>query len=241
MRVTFFDRLQIFNHRAFAMFATGTKIKIAVVGNGGLSSEDQEIIANSDCVIRFNNYATREGIDYSTDRFRCDMLWTTGDLHSQGAEPRSVVLGIPFPFHCHTLPRRIEKWYPKSTALMVNPYWNLDMNIEMKTGTEGWKHPFPSIGFTCLWHLKQILQKVSTFHAQIFVAGFNWYSDTPVEHIQGIIPSRSYNPQKHGHLNHHYVMEVIWILDNLLSHPSFGFSDSCYKILKSVEKIVGPK
>jgi hypothetical protein len=237
----FFDRLQIFNHRAFAMFARGSKVKIAVVGNGGLSDEDQETIANADCVIRFNNYATREGIDYSSDRFKCDMLWTTGDLHSQGSDPRAVCLGIPFPFKCQSMPARIKKWYPKSTALMVNPYWNLQMNMELKTGTEGFTHPFPSIGFTCLWHLKTIFDKVPTFQAQIFIAGFNWYSQQEGKTIQGVIPSRDYDPKKKGHFNHHYVLEAIWMIDNLMSHPSFGFSESCWRILKTIEGIVGKK
>jgi hypothetical protein len=234
--MTFFDRLQFFTHRSFAAFSRGGPVRVAVIGNGGLSPEDQAIIDEADCIIRFNNYATRDGIQYSADRFQCDMLWTTGDLHSEGAEPRAVVLGIPFPFKCEEMPRRIEKWYGGCTAYMVNPYWNLKMNQELKTGTQGWKHPFPSIGFTCLWHIYNLFIKVPNFKASVFIAGFNWYWDEDTKRIQKWDMTREDYPNV---WNHNYPREVRWIIEKLLDHPQFSFSESCWRILMTVKKQIG--
>lgn len=222
--MNFFDRAQVFNHRAIL----GAK-RIALVGNGGLKPEDRSIIEQADLVIRFNNYATRENID--TDRTRCDLLWTTGDTHSVGAMPHSVCIGIPYPFKVDSLPGRIKKWYPKAEAFIVNPYWCYDMCRELDIPSEGWKHPFPSIGFTCLWHLHRILTIAPSLKPTISVVGFNWYWNEESKTIQRHY-MRSENYPKHW--NHNYPKEVRWIIKNLLGNPRFTFSPSCLRILYTV-------
>lgn len=239
-------RLNIFSHTIFARYAKGTEpVRIAIVGNGGLSEEDHEHIDASDCVIRFNNYATRKGIEYTADRYRCDILFTTTDLHSPGAEPHSVVIGIPFPFKTDQVTKRIHEWYPKSRPYMVNPFLNNFMVREMelsspawdklpeKVDPRGWMHPFPSIGFTCLWHLLDIMNSIRTFKPEVFVAGFNWYSEDEGKTIQGWDMKNTNYP---SHWNHNYPKEARWIIANLMDHDNFSFSEKCWRILETVRK-----
>lgn len=246
----FINRLGIFSHSIFASYSRLKPPKIAIIGNGGLSPEDQEAINLSDCVIRFNNYATRNGINYSADRFRCDILFTTGDLHSEGADPKSVVIGIPFPFKASETARKLSKWYPKARSYMVNPYLNLEMVEELDLWHEkhpgwrgldelnidprGWRHPFPSIGFTCLWHLFHSLNSIPTFIPDIFVAGFNWYA-TDDGKIQGWDMKRTDYP---SHWNHNYPKEIRWIIEKIMHHPRFSFSESSYQVLSRTKKII---
>lgn len=218
-----FDRLQIISEKSFQSNI------ISVIGNAGITQNDVPRIEAS-LAIRFNNYATRAGIGHHTSK--CDMLWTTGDLHSQGSSPSSVVVGIPFPFKTDSLPSRLNRWYSKSTPYTVNPYWCYEMNQELGIPSEGWKHPFPSIGFTCLWHLHKLIS-TSKFRPSVYVAGFNFYHDKG--RIQGIIPSRDYTVNRHKCFNHHYILEVKWIMEKLWNHPCFQFSPEINKIFQSLK------
>ncbi len=100
---------------------------VSIVGNAGVETRDQRIIQDSDCVIRFNNYATRENIEKTNDPFRCDILFTTFDLHSQGSNPKHVVAGIPYPFKAAEIIDKPAKWYPNSKQWMINPYLNMEL------------------------------------------------------------------------------------------------------------------
>jgi hypothetical protein len=180
--------------------------RVAVVGNGGISDEDDRLIAACDLVVRFNNYATREKIRHTADRFRCDVLFTTFDLHSPGAQPPHVVIGIPFPFHAREIIARAQQWYPNAGLYTVNPYTNLQMCDEVGCGTNGTVHPFPSVGFTALWHLHRMGIK------NLHLFGFNWYSDLQKLRVNGHdLRSRDY-PKN---WNHNYPKELEWILRNL--------------------------
>jgi hypothetical protein len=240
-------RLNLFGHTIFARYvkSLGEPVKIAIVGNGGLSQEDQEHIDGANCVIRFNNYATRDGIQYTADRFRCDVLFTTTDLHSEGADPHSVVIGVPFPFKIPQVTSKIHKWYPRARPYMVNPYLNHLMVQELelwspaweklpeKVDPRGWMHPFPSVGFTCLWHLLDIIKTVPSFNPLIFVAGFNWYAENEGQKIQGWDMKRTDYPT---HWNHNYPKEARWIIENLMNHDQFSFSEQSWRILETVKK-----
>ncbi len=166
------DLLQILNTRPFARAKT-----IAIVGNAGIEEEDNEKINAADCVIRFNNYATRGELQFTRDRFRCDVLFSTFDLHSMGSEPGHVVIGIPFPFKADAIADKLTRWYPRSVPYMVNPYWVRQSCIDLGLQSMGDKHPMPSIGTTCLYHLLKIISNTPTFSPQVFVAGFALYSD----------------------------------------------------------------
>lgn len=204
---------------------------IAIVGNAGIEQQDNALINEADLVIRFNNYATRADIQYTKDRMRCDMLFTTFDLHSDGANPSSVVIGIPYPFKQVDVKRKIQKWYPNSLAYMVNPYLNADLCAEIGLNSDGYKHPLPSIGLTCLWHLKRLIDNTVNYNPSIFIAGFKWYADPEKLEIQ----NRKVNAPKPGHFNHYYKDEMQWVIRNLIHQDKYLFSPSCMKILRAFE------
>lgn len=220
------DRLSILNTRAFRQATT-----IAVVGNGGISEEDNEIIEASDCVVRFNNYATRKDIEYTKDKFRCDVLFSTFDLHSNGADPGSVVIGIPFPFHQKEVARKIQKWYPRSAPYCLNPYINAELCGEIGLDSEGHKHPIPSIGFTAVWHIHRLMAFMRNWNPNIHVAGFNWYSDKDKLTIQ----NRRITLPKAGHFNHHYREEMAWMINNIMLNDQWSFSGECFDILQAFQ------
>lgn len=179
--------------------------KIAIVGNSTITEEDQDRIEESDFVIRFNNFATRQGLDRTRNPMRCEMLFTTLDLHSAGCQPCLVAIGVPFPFKQDRVRRLIQKWYPDSSVVMVNPYLNAEMCKELLINSEGYKHPFPSIGFTGLWHLAKLFKEKKP---NIYVCGFTWYYDSETNLFQGVHlkePGRS-------HWNHNYHKELKWCM-----------------------------
>jgi len=220
------QRLNILSARTFKQAST-----IAIVGNGGLNDEDNELINASECVVRFNNYASREGIKYTKDRYRCNVLFTTFDLHSEGAEPDSVVIGIPFPFSCEHIERKMTKWYWKSQPYCLNPYVNLHLmkDLGLQDMGHGGGHPCPSIGFTAVWHLYHLIRHMKNWNPVVYIAGFNWYSNKEKLEIQG----RHIHQPRAWHYNHHYREEMKWMIDHLLNHPSFCFSEECLSILQA--------
>lgn len=220
------DALRMFDVRA--LFGAKT---IAIVGNSGIQEEDNELIDCADVVVRFNNYATRADIEYTKDRYRCDVLFTTFDLHSVHADPRVVVIGIPYPFKQDQIVRKLDLWYPKSLPFMVNPYWNAILCKELHLDSVGCQHPLPSIGMTCIWHIKKIISTMVNYNPSIFIAGFNWYSDKEKLTIQG----RDIQLPRAAHFNHHYREEMQWMIRHLLNDPRFSFSRSCQEILMAFE------
>lgn len=204
------------------------KRKVCIVGNGGVTIEDEKKIEEADIVIRFNNYATRKGITQARNQ-RCHMLWTTFDLHSLNIAPRYVVAGIPFPFHAEHIISRCHRWYPDADMMMVNPYWNFMMckELEIKQDDDhlGWRHPFPSLGFTCLWHLN----RMGVFESsKVYICGFNWYFDWSTKLCQGRELTKKDDP---AHYNHNYAKEIEWIVKNLLHKMNINYSNSCKQIL----------
>lgn len=220
------NALQLFNVRALL----GAKT-IAVVGNAGINYEDNQYINQADVVVRFNNYATRKDIQYTNDRFRCDVLFSTFDLHSAESDPRVVVIGIPYPFNLQHIPRKLNKWYPKSVPYMVNPYLNAQICAELGLESDGYKHPLPSIGFTALWNIHNVLKTVINYNPVIYVAGFRWYSDPSKLTIQ----DRHVHLPKASHFNHHYREEMQWIIRHLLHDTHYFFSKECRSILETFE------
>jgi hypothetical protein len=184
---------------------------IAIVGNTKLSDEDRDSIDRSNCIVRFNNYATREELigHGTTDRFSASVLFTTFDLHSINSSPGVVVAGIPWPFKQENVADKFKKWYPFAKARMVNPWWQSEMCNQLNIKSEGYKHPFPSIGFTCLWHLFRELQDISSvFRPKIYVCGFEWYYKDGL--FQGYSMKKTDQP---SHVNHYYPNELRWCLN----------------------------
>jgi len=217
-------RINTLSSRAFNNAKT-----IAIVGNGGISPSDNEVINQCDCVVRFNNYATREKIEYTAERFRCDTLFSTFDLHSTGAEPATTVIAIPFPFHAKDIPRKLNKWYPKSAPFVLNPYVNMELCDALGLDSLGDQHPIPSVGLTAVWHIYQLIKFQRNWNPKIHICGFNWYSDKDKLTIQG----RKMDMRKAGHFNHHYREEMKWMIDNIMFHPNFSFSSECFEILQA--------
>ncbi len=167
-----------------------------------MTPEDEREILKATHVVRFNNYATRAGIVKTQDPLRCDILFTTYDLHSQKATPSHVVIGIPFPFKAKSIIYKMDKWYPDSNHWMVNPYMNMVMCEEFGIESEGYAHPIPSIGCTALWHLSKL-------KCDIYVGGFNWY------HLKDdIFQGRSLTDKaKRNYLNHDYHQEIRYMAE----------------------------
>lgn len=200
--------------------------KIAIIGNAGVTQQDNEKIDQADVVVRFNNFATRERITHSSDRFRCDVLFTTTDLHSNGSRPSDVVIGIPSPFKQDQVLRNLPRWYPESRYWMVNPYENYRLCQELELQSDGSKHPLPSIGFTALWHMRDWTE-------EIYIGGFNWYVDLQKDTVQNKPIDPSILP---SNFNHFYIKELAWIIKHLKPKKNILFSDACLKILNHVEK-----
>lgn len=204
--------------------------RIAIIGNAGVTLADDRMVAQCDHVIRFNNFATRQGISNLSNPHRCDTLFTTFDLHSVGAKPMNVVIGVPYPFHVERIIQQFDKWYPSSVPYTLNPYWQFQMCQELQVNSEGWKHPFPSVGFTALWHLSKLGININS---SVFVCGFNWYYDESSGLMQGYKLNRQPRPT---HFNHDYWKESSWIVKNLLGKSGWTFSESCMRVLNKVKE-----
>lgn len=224
------NQLQILSPEIFKKYSTSDRGRIAIIGNAGVDAYDNKWVHESDCVIRFNNFATRQDITHLQRRKRCDILFTHLDLHSQGVEPTDVVIGIPFPFKPDNIIKNLDKWYPDSNIHMVNPYWNYMMCQELGIESEGWKHPLPSLGTTCLWHLKRMGININF---DIYVCGFNWYFDHSTNKMQNYPLNHQPRPK---HFNHDYWIESSWIVNNLLPHEGWHFSPSCLAVLNKVKE-----
>jgi len=198
----------------------------AIIGNAGITPSEQKIIDGCDGVIRFNNYATREGIDKPRDPYRCDILFSTFDLHSAGSTPSDVVIGIPFPFKAEEICSKPSKWYPGARHWMVDPYKNMKMCKEMQIDSLGASHPLPSIGFTALYHLHN-------WPIHFYVCGFNWYFNKETGRLQGKEISDMNFPKN---WNHCYMKECLWIIKNLMSKNNIIFSPDCLWILNYIKK-----
>jgi len=213
--------LKILSPEILDKYGIGITPTLAIVGNGGVSLEDEENIMTADCVIRFNNYASRENITKTKDRLKCDILFSTFDLHSQGSNPRDVVVGIPYPFKAKDVQRKQELWYPKAQKWMVNPYENMDLCDELGLNSVGYHHPLPSLGLTALYHLNKM-------NCNMFVCGFAWYYDEQ----RGLFQKHHLKNKNYPSVwNHNYCKELIWILDNLYGKPNVSFSKSCTRLL----------
>lgn len=219
------DQLKILNSQVF------NRNRIAIVGNGGVNAADNRELKGR-YIIRFNNYATRQGVEHPRERYTCDCLFTTLDLHSVGSKPDHVVIGIPFPFKAEEIIEKVGKWYSNSHLHTVNPYWNLLMCRELGIPSDGFKHPFPSIGFTALWHLHR-MGLLASHATDIYICGFNWYFDWRTKLCQGKEFGLTEYP---SHWNHNYPNEVKWIVENLLGKININFSFDCRKILEFAKK-----
>lgn len=218
------DNLNILSERIIARY--GKRPRIVVIGNAGADEFTERQIKNADCVVRFNNYATRSGITHTADKFRCEILFSTFDLHSQGAEPKDVVIGIPFPFKATEIADKPARWYPKARPWMVNPYTNMQMCQELHIESLGYAHPCPSIGFTALWHMRN-------WNAEFYISGFEWYWSNETKLFQNWnLKNRNY-PKT---WNHNYPKEIEWIVNNLLPKNNIIFSAKCMELLSYAKR-----
>jgi hypothetical protein len=199
------------------------------VGNAGVNDEEDKTISESSRVVRFNNYGTRENVKKTNDKLLCDILFSTFDLHSQGANPKDVVIGIPFPFKQESISNKAPRWYPKSNIWMVNPYLNAEMCRELKVTSNGSQHPLPSIGFTALWHMKD-------WKNEFYVCGFEWYFNGADKFQNWDLRNANYPTN----WNHNYPKEIRWILENLYKKKNnFIFSKRCQHLLNLAQTITG--
>ena len=219
-------RIKILDPSAFQHAKT-----IVIAGNAGLKESDKRVIDSAECVVRFNNHATRKGIGHLINTYRCDTLFTTFDLRSKDSNPKAVVVGIPFPFKCGSIKEKLHKWYNASDPYVINPYLNLDLikDLGLSDKSMGYAHPIPSVGFTAIWHLFRLLEFRVDWKPMVHVCGFNWYSDIDNLTIQ----DRKPNAPRAWHFNHHYREEMKWIIENLMDNPNWSFSDECFKILST--------
>lgn len=197
-----------------------------MIGNAGVSAIDEYYIEKADCVVRFNNYATRAGITHTSDKERCDILFSTFDLHSSTARPKDVVIGIPYPFKAREIYPKPKRWYPASRYWMVNPYENMRMCNDMHIDSLGHTHPLPSLGFTALWHMH-------TWETDFYVTGFEWYYNRETKLFQNWNLKNKKYPTT---WNHNYPKELEWTLENLCPRKNFVFSERCRELLQIARK-----
>lgn len=221
------NRLEMLSERILDPYSTEKRRLVAVIGNGGVSPSDQSVIDVADCVVRFNNYATREKIEKTQDPYKCDILFSTLDLHSQGCKPKDVVIGIPYPFKAKEISQKMPRWYGKSNHWMVNPYLNMQCCMDLGFDSVGYAHPLPSIGFTALWHMHN-------WTAQFYIAGFNWYFDGHSKFQNWDLKNKDY-PKCWGH---NYPKEIEWILTNLFKKNNIMFSPECLRILDTAQYLL---
>lgn len=217
-------KLKLLDQSIFSNY--GRASTVAIVGNGGITEKEQRQIDKCDIVVRFNNYATRKDIAKTTNPLKCDILFSTFDLRSEGDNPKDVVIGIPFPFHAKQVAIRMDKWYAESRQWMVNPFLNMKMCQDMDIDSLGSSHPLPSIGFTALWHIYQMPMF-------FYVFGFNWYFNPENGKFQGWDIENDNYPR---HWNHNYIKEVRWIVANLMGKHNIIFSEPCLNILEYAKK-----
>lgn len=223
------QRLRLLNDEILSTYGIGKDLpSVVIIGNAGVSAVDESFIAEADCVVRFNNYATRQGITHTSQKDRCDILFSTLDLHSSCAKPNDLVIGIPFPFKAKEIATKPNRWYAQSNHWMVNPYLNMQMCEELKIDSLGCAHPLPSVGFTALWHMHK-------WQASFYVCGFEWYYNKDTNLFQGWDLR---NKQYPTHWNHNYPKEVEWIINNLLNKNNFIFSSQCLKILNKAKQLL---
>ncbi len=221
------NNLEILSERILDRYSKEKRRLVVVIGNSGVSKADQSVIDVADVVVRFNNYATRDGVQKTEDPFRCDILFSTFDLHSAGSRPRDVVIGIPYPFKAKEIYNKPFRWYNKANHWMVNPYLNMQCCMDLGLDSLGYAHPLPSIGFTALWHIRN-------WTAQFYICGFNWYQTGPGRFQNHDIRNTNYPTI----WNHNYNLEVKWILANLYKKNNIMFSSECKKILDTAQYIL---
>lgn len=212
------NHLKILSPEIFSDY--GNRPTVAIVGNGGVNQEDQRIIQDSNCVVRFNDFATRDGIEKTRDPFMCDILFTTYDLHSQGSYPKHVVDVIPWPFKAEEKTSKPSKWYSMAQPWTVNPYINMQLCKDLDLKSLGFAQPLPSAGLTALYNLKDM-------PCNFFVCGMNWYFDELTQLFQGY-HMKDKDPT---HFNHFYHREIKWVISNLMNKSNFNFSGSCLRLL----------
>lgn len=217
------NRLQLLDTDLLKKYSDPSSI--AIVGNSGISKEDQSVIDSCDIIVRFNNYATRKNINHTANPYQCDILFSTFDTHSQDANPKDVVIGIPFPFKAKEIYSKPMKWYPRSRHWMVDPYKNMRMCKDLGIDSLGSSHPLPSLGFTAFWHLKD-------WPIKIHVCGFSWFCDIDTKIIQGL---SIHSKENKKNWNHNYRQEAIWIIRNLIKKDNFIFSADCLNILNFIQ------
>jgi len=228
--------LQILNKNIWSKYVKDGELSIAVIGNAGVSEQDNNSIQKCNCHVRFNNYATRADIQdkLTADPLRCDVLFSTFDLHSKGAAPKDAIITIPFPFKQKRIARLAQKWYPRSQKWMVNPYLLAEYCEELGLDSEGWRHPCPSVGMTCLMNLRDHLDQLK-IKSRVFVAGFEWYYNKKKNSFQNWDLRRTDHPKT---WNHNYPKEVEWVYDNLVNHAGFTFSGRAARILNYAKKLI---
>jgi hypothetical protein len=217
------DRLGMWNRDAvLPLLAEAQRPSIAIVGNGPLPESVVEEVEAATVVVRFNNWATRRGLDQQRNHAgdHCDILVSNFDIHNERLrQPRQVVLGIPWPHHQADASRLLDTFYDCSSAFMVNPWWMDDCHRAIEC-------PHPTVGLTALYCLSRM-----ALPAAFKVFGFTWHFDPAHRTMQGVpltVPSLP------GSWRHHYPREARWVGENLLHDPAWSFDAPAQAALEAV-------
>lgn len=224
------DNLTILSKNDFLFFANKDINSIAIVGNGPTENGDRQKINSADLVIRFNDWASRDHhrLVKKTGN-RCDFLFTTIDSFSRrGNQPSKVIIGIPYPHHYNKVEYWLNKQYPNSQYIMVNPYLNFKLCKELNLNSIGWNHPLPTIGMTGIWHINHF-----SLSANIYITGFSWLYDEKTDSIQNQLIDSEILPQE----NHIYIKEAFWISKKLFNNDKWTFSSIAKKTLNRVHNL----
>ncbi len=229
--------LNLFNENHFNTIF-GTAKNIAIVGSGTVEGDSTKHILSADKVIRFNDFNRRSNFNPEITTHRCDILFTHFDIWPITKEKfadkiKSVVVAIPFPFNHERIVRRVEETCLDKNIYMVNPYLQAELCKKLGYNSDGYKHPSPTVGMTCLYHLLEIVGKIKNA-PNIYITGFDWHVDFQSNKIDG----RPIDIEKMpGHWNHYYVLEGNWAAKNLLDKKGILLSNRSKKALEIIKSI----
>ncbi len=214
----------------------GTAKSIAIIGSGLVEGDSLKSIKSADKVIRFNDFNRRSNFNAEMTTHRCDILFTHFDIWPITKENfadsiRDVVISIPFPFNYERIINRVEDTCLNKRIYTVNPYLQGQLCKTLGYNSDGYKHPSPTVGMTCLYHLLEIFNRIKNA-PNLYITGFDWHVDFQSNKIDG----RPINIEKMpGHWNHYYALEGDWASKNLLNKNNIQLSNRSKKALEIIK------
>lgn len=207
-------------------------LRIGIIGQeaAAITKADLKILKTCDVWMKFNNWATRKGLEILQKTGpRCDLWGGTLDCISREGNPRLAVQLLPTPHRINDGDRLLSRFFPCAVYGMTDPYWSRDFCRMVSSGDkhEGWKHPgLPTVGTMALMCLVTMVD-IGELPAFIFVTGMTWYLEA-----DGNLKGWNYLTSKRQPLqwNHPHGKEAVWA-KRLLSKDYIMFGEKSREAL----------